>query len=207
MSEMIGPSPERKLLMTTAPIYVHGDPWTIDDLHRLPDDIHAEIIDGSLIVSPSPTSWHQLAVTRLSRVLEDAAASDFEVVASSGVQVRVSYLEPDVAVVRTDAALANVQVFQPEDLLLVVEIVSPSNAGFDRREKPIRYGEAGIPHFWRVELEGDRSPYVVRYGLDDSGAKYVELGTVWAGDEETVDIGFPVTLRPAEFIQRRKPRR
>jgi hypothetical protein len=58
-----------------------------------------------------------------------------------------------------------------------------------------------------VELEGDRSPYVVRYGLDDSGTKYVELGTVWAGDEETVDIGFPVTLRPAEFIQRRKPRR
>jgi Uma2 family endonuclease len=203
----MGSSPERKLLMTTAPIYVQGDPWTVDDLYRLPDDVHAEIMDGSLILSPSPTSWHQLAATRLSRVLEDAAASDFEVVASSGVQVRVSYLEPDVAVVRADAALANVKVFQPEDLLLVVEIVSPSNAGFDRREKPIRYGEAGIPHFWRVELEGDRAPYVVRYGLDDSGAKYVELGTVRAGDEETVDIGFPVTLRPAEFIQRRKPRR
>jgi len=30
---------------------------------------------------------------------------------------------------------------------------------------------------------------------------------VWAGEEETVDLGFPVTLRPAELTQRRKPRR
>ena len=92
-------------------------------------------------------------------------------------------------------------------MLLVVEIISPSNAGLDRREKPIRYAEVGIPHFWRVELEGDRSPYVVRYRLDESGAKYVELGTLFAGEEETVDVGFPVTLRPAELTQRRKPRR
>ena len=92
-------------------------------------------------------------------------------------------------------------------MLLVVEVVSPSNAGIDRREKPIRYAEVGIPHFWRVELEGDRAPYVVRYGLDGSGAKYVELGTVHADEEETVNIGFPVTLRPAEFLQRWKSRR
>lgn len=135
MSATMDPSPEGKLLMTTAPIYVQGDPWTVDDLDRLPDDV------------------------------------------------------------------------QPEDVLLVAEVISASNAGIDRREKPIRYAEVGIPHFWRVELEGDRAPYVVRYGLDDSGAKYVELGTVHAGEEETVDLGFPVTLRPAELTQRRRPRR
>ena len=56
-----------------------------------------------------------------------------------------------------------------------------------------------------MELEGDRSPYVVRYGL--AGDRYAELGTVWAGEEETVDLGFPVTLRPAELTRRRKPRR
>jgi len=86
-------------------------------------------------------------------------------------------------------------------VLLVVEIISPSNAGLDRREKPIRYAEVGIPHFWRVELEGDRAPYVVRYGLDDASRTYVELGPVHAGEELTVDIGFPVTLRPVELNQ------
>jgi hypothetical protein len=91
-------------------------------------------------------------------------------------------------------------------VLLVVEVISPSHAKIDRWDKPIRYAAAGIPHFWRVELEGGRAPYVLCYGLD--GDRYAELGTVWSGEEEeTVDIGFPVTLRPAELTQRRKPRR
>lgn len=207
MSGTMDPSPEGKPLMTTAPIYVQGDPWTVDDLDRLPDDVHFQILDGSLLVSPSPTSLHQRAAQQLAAQLYAEMPEDLDVQSPAGVQVRVSYLEPDVAVVRTAVADRNVTRFQPDDVLLVVEVISPSNAGIDRREKPIRYAEAGIPHFWRVELEGDRAPYVVRYGLDDSGAKYVELGTVHAGQEETVDLGFPVTLRPAELIQRRRPRR
>ena len=205
MSGTIDPSPEGKLLMTTAPIYVQGDPWTVDDLDRLPDDVHFQILDGSLLVSPSATSLHQRAAQQLADQLYAEMPEDLDVQSPAGVQVRVSYLEPDVAVVRTAVADRNVKRFQPEDVLLVVEVISPSNAGIDRREKPIRYAEAGIPHFWRVELEGDRSPYVARYGLD--GDRYAELGTVWSGEEETVDIGFPVTLRPAELTQRRKPRR
>jgi hypothetical protein len=55
MPGTIDPSPEGKLLMTTAPIYVQGDPWTVDDLDRLPDDVHFQILDGCLLVSPSPT--------------------------------------------------------------------------------------------------------------------------------------------------------
>lgn len=206
MYETIDPPPEGKPLMTTAPIYVQGDPWTVDDLDRLPDDVHVQILDGSLIVSPSPTSVHQLVSARLSRALEDDAPPEWEVLATPGVEIRLSYLEPDLAVVPADVAAADLKNFRPEHLRLVVEIVSPSNAGFDRREKPLRYAEAGIPHFWRVELEGDRAPCVVRHELDDSGAKYVEVGTVHAGEEETVDIGFPVTLRPADFLQRRRTR-
>jgi hypothetical protein len=52
-----------------------------------------------------------------------------------------------------------------------------------------------------VELEGGRSPYVVRYGLVEG--RYVESGTVYAGETVTADIGFPVTLRPAELTGRR----
>lgn len=207
MSGTMDPSPEGKLLMTTAPIYPQADPWTVDDLDRLPDGAHYEILDGSLLVSPPPAAFHQRTALRLVDELSQALPDDLEVMSPSGVDVAVSYLEPDVAVVRAAAADTNPKRFASADVLLVVEIISPSNAGIDRREKPIRYAEVGIPHFWRVELEGDRAPYVVRYGLDDSGAKYVELGTVHAGEEETVDVGFPVTLRPAELTQRRKPRR
>jgi Uma2 family endonuclease len=193
--------------MLTAPIYAQAEPWTFDDLDRLPDGLHYEIVDGSLLVSPPPAAFHQLSAGRLFHQIEAELPEEWEVVSPSGVDVAVSYLEPDIAVVRTAAFEGNPKRFAAADMLLVVEVISPSNASIDRREKPRRYAEVGIPHFWRVELEGDRAPYVVRYGLDDSGAKYVELGTVHAGEEETVDIGFPVTLRPAEFLQRRKPRR
>lgn len=207
MSGTMDPSPEGKLIMTTAPIYVQGDPWTVDDLDRLPDGVHFQILDGSLLVSPSPTSLHQRAAARLADQLYEEMPEDFDVQPQVGVLVQVSYLEPDVAVVRTAVADRNVKRFEPADVLLVAEVISPSNAGIDRREKPLRYAEAGIPHFWRVELDGERAPYVVRYGLPVGATSYAELGTVRAGEEETVDIGFPVTLRPAELIQRRKPRR
>jgi Uma2 family endonuclease len=193
--------------MTTAPIYPQADPWTFDDLDRLPDGYHYELIDGSLLVSPPPASFHQRSVLQLVEQLYESMPEELDVQAPSGVEVKVSYLEPDIAVVRTRVADRNVARFRPDDVLLVVEVISPSNASIDRREKPIRYAEVGIPYFWRVELEGDLAPYVVCHGLDDSGAKYVEIGTVYAGDEETVDVGFPVTLRPAEFVQRRRPRR
>ena len=207
MSETVGPSPEGRLLMTSAPIYPQADPWTFDDLDRLPDGLHYEIIDGSLLVSPPPAAFHQLTAVRLLSQIEATLPDDWVVLSPSGVDVAVSYLEPDLAIVRAEALEANPKRFAAADLLLVAEIISPSNASIDRREKPVRYAEAGIPHFWRIELEGDRAPYLVRYGLDDSGSKYAELGTVWVDEEETVDIGFPVTLRPAEFITLRKPRR
>jgi Uma2 family endonuclease len=205
MSGTMEPEPEGKLLLTTAPIYPQAEPWTADDLDRLPDGVHYEILDGSLLVSPPPTPRHQLVAARMLRLLQDAAPSDLEVLSPSGVNVAMSYLEPDLAVVRGSAVEANPKRFDAADVLLVVEIISPSNASVDRREKPARYAEVGIPYFWRVELGGDRSPFVVCFGLD--GDKYIELCTVTAGDEETVDVSFPVTLRPAELTQLRKPRR
>ena len=205
MSGTIDPSPEGKLLMTTAPIYPQADPWTVADLDRLPDGSFYEIVDGSLLVSPPAGPFHEMVAVRLLHQIEEAMPDDLEVLAACGVDVAVNYLVPDVAVARTAAVYAKPKRLAAEDVLLVVEVISPSNPKIDRWDKPIRYAQAGIPHFWRVELEGDRSPYVVRYGL--AGDRYAELGTVHAGDEETVDLGFPVTLRPAELIQRRKPRR
>jgi Uma2 family endonuclease len=170
-------------------------------LDRLPDGVHYQILDGSLLVSPPPTPLHQLASLRLLDQIREHMTGGLVALAPAGVDVAVNYLEPDIAVVRGAAVLANPNRLDASDVRLVVEIVSPSNAGLDRREKPIRYAEVGIPHFWRVELEGDRAPYVVRYGLDGSGCAYTELGAVHAGEEQAVDIGFPVTLRPAELNQ------
>jgi Uma2 family endonuclease len=200
MSGTLEPPPEGKLLMTTAPIYPQADPWTVDDLDRLPDGSFYEIIDGSLIVSPPAIPFHDRVVRRLSDQIWEAIPQDLEVLMPARVQVEVNYLVPDLAAVRSAAVEARQKWLYPADVLLVVEVISPSNPKMDRWDKPIRYARVGIPHFWRVEIDGDRSPYVVRYGLN--GDAYVELGTVWAGEEETVDVGFPVRLRPEELARR-----
>lgn len=201
MSGTLEPPPEGKLLMTTAPIYPQADPWTVDDLDRLPDGSFYEIIDGSLLVSPPAVPIHQLASQRLEHQLVESMPEDLDALLHAGIEVAVNYLVPDVAVVRRAAIEAGAKRLYASDVVLVVEVISPSNPKNDRWDKPIRYAEARIPHFWRVEIQGDRSPYVVRYGLE--GDRYAELGTVWGDEEETVDLGFPVTIRPGELLRRR----
>jgi Uma2 family endonuclease len=49
-----------------------------------------------------------------------------------------------------------------EDVLLVVEVVSAGSQTADRYEKPGEYARAGIPAFWRIELEPSISVHVYR---------------------------------------------
>jgi Uma2 family endonuclease len=183
--------------MTLSPIHPQADPWTLEDLDRLPHGYFYEIIDGSLLLSP-PLDARQ----RLAGQIENALPAHLDVLSPSGVDVGASFLVPDIAAVHVSAIEAGRSRFVPADVVLVVEFAVPSKAGMARREKPVRYAEVGIPHFWRVELEGGRAPYIVRHGLRDGS--YVELGTVYSEEETTVDIGFPVTLRPAELTGRRR---
>jgi Uma2 family endonuclease len=54
-------------------------PLTADDLAVVPDDGHRyELVDGSLIVTPAPSTRHQRAVVRLLRVLLDAVPEHLE---------------------------------------------------------------------------------------------------------------------------------
>jgi hypothetical protein len=47
--------------MTAMPVMPHEfRDWTVDDLDLLPDDgLQYELLDGLLLVSPSPTKRHQ----------------------------------------------------------------------------------------------------------------------------------------------------
>jgi Uma2 family endonuclease len=184
------------------PIVPQVEPWTLDDLVRLPHGFFYEIVDGSLILSPPPTVRHQLVAGRLGRQITAAAPADLVALSPIGLDVCGSFLVPDIAVVRAAAIEPDPPWLAASDATLVAEIIEPRNVAIDRIEKPYRYAEAGVPHFWRVELTGDRAPYIVRYRLGD-GPSYVELGTVHAGDEETVDVGFAVTVRPADLTRRR----
>lgn len=184
--------------------------WTLDDLVRLPDDGHRyEIIDGSLLMSPAPSKRHQGAAYRLANVLRAAATPDVEVAESVAVDLGTAVSDLGVQVPVPDIVVADAASYWderhglcPQDLLLVVEIVSPGASGRDRVWKPALYARSGIPAFWRVELDGPGAPLVVVHALD--GGVYREVVTVRAGETATVGVPYRMELRPAELVGPRR---
>lgn len=127
--------------------------WTYADYARLPDDGRRyEIIDVVLYVAPSPNTSHQDAarwfvydltqhVHLTGRGLVFSAPFDVELTARDVVQ-------PDVLVVLAEHA----SIITPSRIIgapdLVIEIISPSTAGYDRRQKQDVYARAGVRECW-----------------------------------------------------------
>ncbi|MBM7516765.1 Uma2 family endonuclease [Nocardioides nitrophenolicus] len=76
----------------------------------------------------------------------------------------------------------------PAIVHVVVEIASPATYRKDRTVKSDKCAQAGIPGYWRVELDPIR---VIAYALRED--TYAELGAWTAG--ETVEVDEPVRVR------------
>ena len=62
-----------------------GSAFTVAELDRMPDDGHRyELLDGTLVVSPRPTTIHQAVVGRLYGVLSAVCPEDLLVVPEPG---------------------------------------------------------------------------------------------------------------------------
>ncbi|MFI7612912.1 Uma2 family endonuclease [Nonomuraea terrae] len=83
--------------------------------------------------------------------------------------------EPDLLLVRRPAFSNKITSFAAEDVHLVVEVVSEESQGRDRTTKPIKYSNAGIKHFWRIE-QGDNMPVAYTFELEPSVRAYVPTG-------------------------------
>ena len=142
-----------------------GAPLTRDDLLEMPDDGHRyEIVDGSLLVTPSPGYQHQFSVTELVVLLHAAIgpelvvlAAPFDFVVSSN-----TVLQPDLMVARrADAGPKGLEDATP---LLVVEILSPSTRLTDLGTKRLAYQAAGVPAYWVIDTE---EPSLTVFQLED----------------------------------------
>ena len=168
-------------------LQVRPDGWTVDDL---PDreDFRYELVDGALLLSPSPTPRHSVVAARLQRALWDAVGSGWDVLADPGVVFdRRNYREPDVAVVRS--ACASAASITPSDVRLAIEVMSPSSVSTDRIAKPAQYAAAGIPWFWRIEMD---PPQLVQHVLEDG--VYREVGRSGGAVAVTSPVALTVDL-------------
>jgi Uma2 family endonuclease len=154
-----------------------ADGWTTDDLDALPEDgVRRELLDGVLLVSPSPTSVHQIIAMRLGVALERSCPTDYQV--TQGVEVRISPRRsfiPDVLVITDEAAERAGHHFAPHEVVLAVEIVSPTSQIMDRVTKPALYARAGIPYYWRIETDNGITVHAHR--IDHEHNVYELTGT------------------------------
>ncbi|MFG1701974.1 Uma2 family endonuclease [Nonomuraea sp. M3C6] len=150
--------------------------WTADMLDHLPPDAprHVELIDGSLIMMSPQTGFHMLALRLFERWLRPPKElmAVREMTVTLGLRQRP---EPDILVVNRSAFSTKGTSFKPEDVHLVVEVVSEESKERDRSTKPIKYSNAGIKHFWRVEQENGL-PVVYTFELEPAVRAYVPTG-------------------------------
>jgi Uma2 family endonuclease len=184
----------------------HTGPWTPDDVEALRDaGSHSrfEVHDGGvLVVTPAPGVAHQRASYWLHLALAQAAVAagaDVEVLEAVNVAIPGNkLLVPDVVVVAANAIDETTTRIPAEAVLAVVEVVSPSTVSIDRAIKPAMYAEAGIPIYWRVELQD--TPRIVVSSL--SRGRYLTKSTATAGDRSRITKPFAVEIDPAELIRR-----
>lgn len=176
--------------MTAALEFPPADGWTTDDLDAMPDDGHRrELIDGVLYMPPTPHESHQTMAAFLTVRLSTTCPAELHV--TQAVEVRISRqraLIPDVMVVDMAAARRYPSKFAPADVVLAVEIVSPTSRAIDRVLKPALYAEACIPYYWRIEP--GRPTVVHTHTLDLGTGLYRSTGE----HDSTIEVDAPWTL-------------
>lgn len=132
-------------------------PLTMADLERLPEtDERREIIDGELIVSPTPVPQHQQVFARLFTAMYALVSRlGLGMVYSAPMSVRLTIhdvVQPDILFVgNQNRSIVGALIDGAPDL--VVEILSPSTRRTDLIRKMALYSRAGVREYWIVDLE------------------------------------------------------
>ncbi|MGH3766497.1 MAG: Uma2 family endonuclease [Pseudonocardiaceae bacterium] len=179
----------------------HVGPWTEEEFLALPDDRRIELLDGGLLVSPGPGGRHQRMSFQLCYALGRAAPDWLEVLEAINVRVGPDrILIPDLVVVTNPGM--DLKVWDPADVAMIVEIVSPGSVVADRAIKPQLYAAAGIEHYLRIEL-GRPGPSSVAYR--SQRGHYVEVASSAPGQVMRLSEPFPVELDLAELAAATRP--
>ncbi|MCK6485067.1 MAG: Uma2 family endonuclease [Phycisphaerae bacterium] len=127
-----------------------------DDFLALPEShVRLELVDGVVIVSPSPSYWHQKIVFEICRQIDDHLKrhpiGDF--VQDIDVKLRDDLVyRPDVVFLSSaKAARVAERIIEPPDL--VVEVVSPGSRSLDTQTKRADYQAAGVGEYWLIDPE------------------------------------------------------
>jgi Uma2 family endonuclease len=136
--------------------------YTYADYLSWPEDVRAEIIEGSLYMKAAPSRIHQKISIELSRQIAnylvgkdcEVYPAPFHVVLNlddenDREQESKNVVEPDISIICDSSLLDDTGCKGTPDM--IIEIISPSAGRKDKLEKFNKYEQAGLREYWIVE--------------------------------------------------------
>ncbi len=170
--------------------------YTYEDYLKTPDDVRYELIEGELIMTPSPVTRHQKISGRLFALiftfvrdnnLGEVFAAPYDVVLSNE-----NVFQPDILFISKDRVdiITEKNVQGAPDL--IIEILSESTAYRDAIQKKKLYARFGVKEYWIVAPD-DKLMEI--YHLKDKGG-YQLLKTYFENDiiESQIIRGMKIEL-------------
>lgn len=160
-----------------------------------------ELVDGEVLVTPSPHWLHQdLLGALFGRIHPYVHEQKVGKTLFSPLDVKLEpglVTQPDLLVVPSDNLLPDR--YYVTRLLLAVEIISPGSARFDRVVKRPRYQRNRVPEYWVVDRE---SQTFERWQPDDDRPAILAAELVWHPDGASAPLVIDIPALFAELQER-----
>ncbi|HAS17553.1 MAG: restriction endonuclease [Nitrospirae bacterium RIFCSPLOW2_12_42_9] len=128
--------------------------YTYEDYLKTPDDVRYELIEGDLLMTPSPVTKHQRILRELGfELLSFVRVKDLGEIFLAPFDVHLdneNVVEPDILFISKQRLhiIGEKNVQGPPDL--VIEILSESTANRDLVQKKRLYAKFGVKEYWIV---------------------------------------------------------
>ena len=168
--------------------------WTREMVLALPDDGNRyELFGGELLVTPSPSPKHQVVLSALfGRLAPYVAQEGIGYILWSPADLALDgeqLAQPDMFVVPGAKGGATARWADIPLPILVIEVLSPSTARYDRQVKRRWYQRAGIPEYWIVDPDARQ---VERWRPTDERPEVLDDSLAWqpagAGEPLVIDL-------------------
>lgn len=136
--------------------------FTVEEFHQMAEagifgeDDRVELLSGEIVEMTPIGSRHAACLSRLNGIFVHRLGERFLVRIQDPIRLDdYSEPQPDLVVAKARSDFYRDAHPRAADVLLVIE-VADSSAESDRLDKVPRYGRAGIPEVWLVDLVGER---------------------------------------------------